>query len=221
MKEIYIFLKQLKLNNNREWFLENKDNYLKSKKLFEDFLEKVIAGISKFDKSIAGVQTKESIFRIYRDVRFSHDKSPYKTHFGAFIVKGGKTYPRGGYYVHIEPDNSLLAGGIWNTTPPILKTLRQEIYDNAEEFLEIVENPELTKYYIHDDEKLKKTPPQFPADLPVSEWLKNKRFTPFYNVSDNFFTSDDAVDNTCEKLKLLYPLNCFVNYALEETLTAM
>ena len=212
MIELINFLKALKQNNNREWFQDNKDKYLSAKSFFEDFIEKIIQGISAFDIDIAGIKTKECIFRIYRDTRFAHDKTPYKTHFGAFMVKGGKTNPRGGYYVHIEPDNALLSGGIWCTTPAILKSLRNEIFNNAEEFLAIVENPELTRFYVHEDAKLKKVPPPFPSDKPVSEWLKNKHFTPVSYVPVEFFTNNDAVEKTVERLKLLYPLNRFINY---------
>ncbi|MCL2073848.1 MAG: DUF2461 domain-containing protein [Marinilabiliaceae bacterium] len=214
MNEIINFLKELEQNNNREWFNSNKDRYLNVKSMFEDFIEQVIQGLATFDKDLSIVSTKESIFRIHRDTRFSHDKTPYKTHLGAFMAKGGKTNPRGGYYVHIQPNNSLLSGGIWCPTPAILKSLRQEIYNNADEFLSIVENPDLTHYYQHDDEKLKKVPPTFPSDSPVSEWLKNKRFTPVCYVPEQIFSSSDAVQQTVERLKLLYPLNSFINYSL-------
>ena len=211
MEDLLFFLKELKLNNNREWFNDNKTRYLKVKAIFEDFIQNIIYGIVRFDSSIASIQVKDCIFRIYRDTRFSHDKTPYKTHTGAFIVKGGKTNPRGGYYVHIEPGSSLLSGGIWCPSPEILKALRSDIYYNAEEFLEIMGNPELTKHYIYDDEKLTKVPPSFPSDSPVSEWLKNKRFCPVSYVSDDFFTGNDAAERCVERLKLLYPLNSFIN----------
>jgi len=216
MEDIYQFFKELKPNNNREWFQNNKERFLYAKDVFEDFIQKIIIEISKFDPTISGVQVKESVFRIYRDVRFSHDKTPYKTHFGAFIVKGGKTNPRGGYYVHIEPGNSLLAGGIWNPSPALLKALRQDIYENAEEYLDIVENPELKRYYIYDDEKLAKVPTQFPSNLPISEWLKNKRFTLAAYFSDDLFKGEDAVEKIAELLKLLYPLNRFLNHTVDE-----
>ena len=214
MTELYNFLRLLKQNNNREWFNDNKDKYLESKKLFEDFVAQVIFGISKFDSSIASVQVKESIFRIYRDVRFSHDKSPYKTHFGAFMAKGGKTSSRGGYYVHFEPDTSLLSGGIWRPEPVHLKAIHRDIYNNPEEFIEIVENPKLTKFFIHDNEKTKKVPQQYPKDSIVSEWLKNKSYTPVCYVSEDFFEGNDAVERTVERLKLLEPLNHFINFTI-------
>ena len=214
MVELINFLKDLKQNNNREWFHANKDRFLSAKSVFEDFIDKIIPEIGKFDAEIKGVLSKDSIFRIYRDTRFSHDKTPYKTHFGAFLVKGGKTNPRGGYYVHIDPDNSLLSGGVWCPTPAILKSLRHEIYNNSEEFLKIVENPELTRFFVHEDERLKKVPPTFPSDSPVAEWLKNKHFTPVCYVSTDFFISNKAVEQTVERLKLLYPLNCFINYSI-------
>ena len=215
MEELLQFFKDLKQNNNREWFNDNKERYLRVKGVYEDFVQKIIYGIVRFDSSITNVQVKDCVFRIYRDTRFAHDKTPYKTHSGAFIVKGGKTNPRGGYYVHIEPGASFFSGGIWCPSPAILKALRNDIYYNAEEFLEIMGNKELTSHFIYDDEKLIKVPPPFPSDLPISEWLKNKRFCPVSYVSDVFFTEKDAVEKSVERLKLLYPLNCFINQIIE------
>lgn len=215
MDELFQFLKDLKQNNNREWFNDNKERYLKSKSVYEDLVQKIIYGICRFDASIGNVEVKESIFRIYRDTRFAHDKTPYKTHFGAFIVKGGKTNPRGGYYIHVEPEGSLLSGGIWCPSPAMLKALRSDIYNNSEEFLEIVENKELKRHYIYDDEKLTKVPPSFSGNSPVSEWLKNKRFCPVCYVSDDFFLDKNVVEKSIERLKLLYPLNCFINHTID------
>ena len=215
MEEVLKFLADLKQNNSRDWFNENKQRYLDVKFVVEDFVNKAILKIVKFDASVAEVEAKDSIFRIYRDTRFAHDKTPYKTHIGAFIVKGKKNEPRGGYYIHIEPGASLLSGGVWCPTPALLKSLRQDIFDNAEEFLKIVENPELKRYFKYEDEKLKKVPPPFPSDSPVSEWLKNKHYCPVCFVPDDFFTGNDALERTVERLKLLYPLNRFLNYTID------
>jgi uncharacterized protein (TIGR02453 family) len=216
MKDIYVFLKELKQNNNREWFQENRQRYLRTKFFYDDFIQKMIFEISKFDADVSHVMARECIFRIYRDIRFTHDKTPFKTHLGAFIVKGGKKNPRGGYYIHIEPGNSLLAGGIWCPTPKLLKDLRQDIYENAEEFLQIIEEPELKRLYVYDEEKLTNVPSPFPSDSPVAEWLKNKRFTLATYVPDDFFLSDNAIKNTVSMLKLLYPFNRFLNHTVDE-----
>ena len=107
------FLTLIKENNNREWFHENKALYNQAKNDFEVFVNLAINEISKFDKSIVSVDAKDCIFRIFRDVRFSKSKMPYKANFGAFIIKGGKKSPMAGYYIHVEPGNSFLAGGIY------------------------------------------------------------------------------------------------------------
>jgi uncharacterized protein (TIGR02453 family) len=218
MEQLFLFLKQLEENNNREWFQENKNRYLVAKKTYEDFIGEIIQGISSFDPEIAGVQVKDTVFRIYRDVRFSHDKQPYKTHMGAFIAKGGKMSARGGYYVHIQPGQSLFAGGIWCPDAALLKALRQDIYDNIEEFKSIIENASFARYFTMDGEKLKKAPSPFPKDSPYAEWVKYKSYTPVNYISDDFFYGDDAVTKSIDRLKLLLPLNRFLNYSVDETL---
>ena len=112
------FLKDLKKNNNKPWFEKHKSAYLEAKEDVEHFAEKVIEGLSKIDPDIAALQPKDCTFRIYRDVRFSRDKSPYKTNMGAYLSKGGKKSPLAGYYVHFEPGRCFAAGGLWMPMPP-------------------------------------------------------------------------------------------------------
>lgn len=219
MKEIFDFLKELQVNNNRTWFQDNKDKYQIAKKSFESFIEDLIVGISKFDPEVAGMTAKDSIFRIYRDTRFSHDKTPYKDHMGAFIAKGGKTSQRGGYYMHLEPGNSLFAGGIWCLDNVVRKAIRQDIYDNMEEFLSIVENPVFTQYYEMDlDDKLKKMPAPFPPDTPDGEWLKLKKYICASNVPDDFFSGSDMLEKCLQRFEIMMPLNRFINYTIDESM---
>lgn len=138
---IFQFLKDLAANNNREWFQGHKDEYLKAQKEFEELLTAIIARISLFDESIVGIQAKDCTYRIYRDTRFSSDKTPYKIHLGGYINARGKKSEHCGYYVHIEPDNCMLAGGSWCLEPKVLKAVRQSVYDNIDEYREIVEDP--------------------------------------------------------------------------------
>jgi len=217
MKELFRFLKELDENNNREWFNANKDRYLLAKATYESFVDGIISGLSVFDKEITGVLVKDSVFRIYRDVRFSPDKSPYKTHMGAFIARGGKNSARGGYYVHFEPDHSLFAGGIWCPDAPLLKVLRQDIFDNIDEFKSIIEDPKFARYFTMDGEKLKKVPAPFPKDSPASEWVKYKSYTPVCLVPDDFFFGADATKKCLDRLKLLLPLNKFLNFTVDES----
>jgi len=216
MKELFRFLKELDQNNNREWFNANKEWYLKSKATYESFVGEIINGLSSFDPEIAGVQVKDSVFRIYRDVRFSTDKSPYKTHMGAFIARGGKMSARGGYYVHIEPGGSLFAGGIWCPDATLLKALRQDIFANVDEFTALLNDPEFSRHFSMDGEKLKKVPAPFPKDDPASEWVKYKSYTPVNMVPDEFYFNGDPVKKSLERLRLLLPFNKFLNFTVDE-----
>ena len=133
------FLSDLAKNNNREWFAENKNRYDICKTYFENISKQLILEIAAFDEDIKHVEAKDCVFRIYRDTRFSHDKTPYKTHFGVFIASaGGRKSQRGGYYFHIDPAGCFLGAGVWCPPPPLLKALRQSVYENIDELEEII-----------------------------------------------------------------------------------
>lgn len=217
MREIYRFLEELKQNNNREWFNANKDWYLAVKAEHEAFVNRLIPALAKVDPEIDGLTAKDCIYRIYRDVRFSPNKEPYKTHIGAYMVKGGKKSPRAGYYVHIEPGNSLLSGGIWCPEPSLLKALRKDVYDNIDEFTGIVRDKKFQKYYTLDGEKLKTVPQPFPKDFPEGEMLKYKSYTVTNNIPDTFLERVDAIEQIVERFALMQPFNRFLNYTVEET----
>ena len=217
MREIYRFLEELKQNNNREWFNANKDWYLAVKAEHEAFVNRLIPALAKVDPEIDGLTAKDCIYRIYRDVRFSPNKEPYKTHIGAYMVKGGKKSPRAGYYVHIEPGNSLLSGGIWYPEPSLLKALRKDVYDNIDEFTGIVRDKKFQKYYTLDGEKLKTVPQPFPKDFPEGEMLKYKSYTVTNNIPDTFLERVDAIEQIVERFALMQPFNRFLNYTVEET----
>jgi uncharacterized protein (TIGR02453 family) len=218
MKEFFKFLKELQANNNREWFKEHKPCY---DALYRDFVETVrqlIAKIATFDPEVAGLDAKSCIYRIYRDIRFSHDKTPYKTHFGAYMTGyGGRTSPYGGYYLHIEPGNSLVSGGVWCPTPAMLKRLRQDIYDNADEFTAIIEDEKFKKVYGElEGEVLKRVPDGFPKDSPRGDLLRHKNFIVSAVKPEEFFYSKDWMDEVVENFSVLYPFNRFLNYTVGE-----
>lgn len=121
------FLTKLKKNNNRPWFDKNKDVYLKAKENFDGFITELLGAVAVFDSGIKGLEAKNCVYRIYRDIRFSKDKTPYKTYFSAGITPGGKNAYAPGYYLHVAPGKSVLAGGIWMPPPPQLNAIRQEI----------------------------------------------------------------------------------------------
>jgi uncharacterized protein (TIGR02453 family) len=219
VQNILDFLTALSANNNREWFAEHKDWYAQCKADFEQISDKLIAGISQFDPDIKNVQTKDCTFRIYRDTRFSHDKTPYKTHFGTYIAShGGRKSPRGGYYLHIEPDACFLAAGVWCPEPAVLKALRQAVYDNMEEFKEIVEQSDFARYFSEFEEEnmLKNVPREFPKDFPGAYYLKLKHYCVSCPIDTKLLLQDDFIAAVTAIFKTALPFNRFLNYTVDE-----
>ncbi len=214
--KIFDFLKELEQNNNREWFTENKARYQQANGAFKLFVAKLIAGISEFDDEIKGLEPKHCIFRIYRDVRFSKDKSPYKVNFGAYLVKGGRRSGNSGYYLHLQNGESFIAGGVHMPPSPELKKIRKEIYYNVEEFKQIINEPKVKKYFKEiSGDKLIRPPKDFPADFPDIELLKYKSYSFFENLSQEQCLQADFFDFLIERFKLMKPLVKFMNRALE------
>ena len=139
LKNVLNFLQDLSRNNNKEWFHANKPVYQAALADFTEFVDGLIRSVSSFDKDIASLTAKECIFRIYRDIRFSPNKTPYKTNFGAAFMKGGKKSPYAAYYIHIEPGKSFSGGGIWMPPADVLKAVRQEVYYHSDELIKIIE----------------------------------------------------------------------------------
>ena len=212
-KSTLTFLSGLKLNNEREWFNNNRSRYEEARKNFEAFVQAVISEIVKFDPIYKGLEAKSCIFRINRDTRFSHDKSVYKTNFGAFMVRGGKKngdrFP--GYYFHIEPGSSFAAGGAYVPPTPWLNALREKIGENAHELIRIVNNKEFKKYFgALDGEKLKTAPKGYPRDHPYIELLKMKSFLAYRSISDRELTSEGCFDLVVSSFRTMKPLHDFL-----------
>ena len=209
---IISFLKELSTNNNREWFEANKSSYLEAKESMELLVDQVIQRISAFDSSISGQEAKKCLFRIYRDVRFSKNKEPYKTNMGAFIVPGGKKSGKAGYYIHIEPNKSFLGGGIYMPESKILKLVREEIMYGIDEFHGIIGNPDFKAVFPEIyGEKLKRPPKGFPADFKDIELLKMKSFALMHPVNDQETESDILIDKASQVFKQMMPFNMFIN----------
>lgn len=214
---IFQFLKDLTANNNREWFNEHRDEYEAARTDFENFLSLVITRISLFDDSIRGIQPKDCTYRIYRDTRFSSDKTPYKTHFGGYINAKGKKSNHCGYYVHVQPGSCMLAGGSLCLPPNILKALRQSIYDNIDEYRSIVEDPEFKKFFpVIGEDWLKTAPKGFPKDFKYIDYLKPREFVCSYNVPDEFFLAADILDKTEETFRQFKRFADFLNYTIDD-----
>ncbi len=213
---IFTFLKNLALNNNKIWFEENKEDYLQAKSDFEAYIEKLIGIVQQIDPKIGHPHAKECIFRIYRDVRFSKDKQPYKNNFGAYISHGGRKSPYAGYYLHIEPDNSFLGGGEYCPGPPELKAIRQHIIDNSKEYKTIIENTAFKKVFPEIlGEKLKTAPKGFPKDDPNIELIKPKSYTLLLHLDDKTIQSPNIEEKIIKTFSLMKPYNDFLNRAVK------
>ena len=226
MQEILNFLSALSLNNNREWFEAHKDQYDHCRKRFEAFTGEYLAGLAKMDSALGSLQPKDCIWRIYRDVRFSKDKRPYKEWFGVFPAapapgkpkSGGKKSMRGGYYVHLQPGNCMFAGGIWGPTPELLKALRQEVYANYDEVEAIMQSPHWQRYFGDFDTEwmLKKVPQGFDKDFVHADWLKRKAYTFSTPLTDEQVCRPDFVEQVLDIARAAQPMNDFLNYTFEE-----
>lgn len=216
-KRTFQFLKDLTANNNRDWFQDNKPRFLEAKTEFEAFIDALIAEISKFDPSIGHHTGKECVFRIYRDVRFSKDKSPYKTNLGAHItsaLKKSEIHSRAGYYIHIGTGESMLAGGAYLPQGPWLKAIREEIAYNADELRKIINDAKFKEYFgAIEGEKLKKAPRGFDPDHPEIELLKYKSFLATNKLKDSDVTSSKFLSHSTEVFKALFPFDQFLNRA--------
>jgi uncharacterized protein (TIGR02453 family) len=217
-KETFKFLRELKLNNNKEWFDSNRTTYAQLRKEFEDFITLVIGEIGKFDWKAAQTTAKASLFRINRDTRFSNNKLPYKTNFGAFIALGGRKGINAGYYVHVEPGECFLAGGIYMPSAPMLRAIRKEIYDNIQEFREIIQSRDFIKHFKgrFGDDPLKSAPKGFPKDFPDMDFLKYKSYTVFKNEPDSSYQKPGFIAEVTEVFRAMAPFNNFLNQAVEE-----
>lgn len=214
---VFSYLKELSENNNREWFNEHKEAYKRAQMVFEVLIASVIERIATFDESVRGVQAKDCTYRIYRDTRFSTDKTPYKTHFGGYINAKGKKSNHCGYYVHIENGNCLIAGGSLCCPPNIMKALRQSVYDNIDEFRQIVEDPDFRKYFpVIGDNFLKTAPKGFPKDFEFLKYLQCKEYTCCYFAPDELFLAPDFLDRSEPAFRQLKRFADFTNYTIDD-----
>lgn len=211
------FLKDLAKNNNKEWFTKNKGRYEEAKAEFEAFVGAVIKNVAKFDPPIGELEAKKCVFRIYRDTRFSKDKTPYKANMGAILTPGpGKMHNRAGYYIHLEPGKSFLAGGAYEPDGPWLSKIRQEIDYNAKDFKKILNAAAFKKHFGElGGEKLKTVPKGYAKDHPELSLLQHKSFLMMNKVDDKTVQSDGYLKHITDVYKSMKPLNDFLNMAAE------
>jgi len=214
--KILNFLEDLSKNNNRDWFQENKKSYENANLAMKEIVSKLISGISKFDLTVGSLDASDCLFRIYRDVRFSKNKDPYKTNMGGFIVDGGRNSGRAGYYFHLEPDNCFLGGGIYMPEAKHLKMIREEIIIAGEELITIENSMEFKKYFKKiEGDKLVRPPKAYDSESRYVEYLKMKSFTVLYPLDNEFLLKDNYIEQILLVFKAMHSLNQFINRALK------
>ncbi|HEX7904419.1 MAG TPA: DUF2461 domain-containing protein [Chitinophagaceae bacterium] len=213
------FLKDLKKNNNKPWFDAHRNQYEEARNDFAGFIQSVIDKHGNNDPSIKTLVAKDCMFRINRDIRFSKDKTPYKSNFGASINKGGKKSMLAGYYFHLEPGRSFAGGGVWMPMPDDLKKLRQEIDYNLADFKKIITSKKFKSVYGELDRSaeyvLSRVPKGYEPNNPAAEYLKLKSYITMISMKDVDLTSKNLVKNTVTAFEALKPLIIFLNHAIE------
>lgn len=209
------FLKDLKKNNNREWFIENKAAYTDARQNYENFIGLLLDRLIEIEPIMKGLEVKNCVYRINRDIRFTNDKSPYKTHFGAFMVRGGRQNgdKYAGYYFHVEPgNNSLFAGGAYVPPAPWLANIREKIDTNGDDLVKIIKNTEFQAYFGDIEGESLKTPPRgYSKDHPHIRFLKMKSFMGVRSFTDKEIVSDKCFDMVTKAMEIVKPLNDFLN----------
>ncbi len=215
-KESIHFIEDLKNNNNRDWFLENKKRFEALKTDYHRLIAEILEGMIPLDDSLKNLEVKDCAFRIYRDVRFSKDKTPYKTHLGIWMSSGQKNTNLSGYYIQLEKGASFIAAGVYWPEAENLKKIRKEIAFFHDELEAIVNDKKFKSEFGNLDQEhaLKTMPKGYEKDHPAIEFLKLKSFTATSKIDDKLLSDKDFVKKITEKLIILKPLNEFLNRAL-------
>ena len=223
------FLNDVATNNNRPWFQQHKDEYQTAKSDYENGITQAIEALAAFDPEIAHLTVKDCVYRFYRDIRFSDDKSPYKRHFGAYICAHGKKALRGGYYLHVEPGNCMLAVGSYWLPTNILTSCRNEIMDNIDDWRRAVENEKFVHFFGLPNENeweksgkgfgleaLKTCPSGFPRDYEYIQYLRMKDYCCWKRVPDSFFEGENWLEEMVKVFKVAKPMMDFVNGVIDD-----
>jgi len=215
MEKVIKFLHELSRNNNREWFANNRKRYEESRDKILFLTEVLINEVGKFDQGVAMTNPKDCVFRIFRDVRFSKDKRPYKTNFGSFIAKGGRKSMHAGYYFHIEPEASFAGGGLYMPPADKLKLVRNYLAEHGNEFLKIINKEEFKSIYpeMYDD-KLKTAPKGFEKDHEFIGLLRYKSFAFTARIENDVVTGENFIEFIVNAFRQLYEVNSFLIQAI-------
>lgn len=222
MNEILKFLRDLSCNNNKEWFADNKDRYKCVQQKWYDFCEELIREIGQYDDNVARLTIKDCTYRIYRDTRFSKDKSPYKTHFGVFLAPGGKNSMHAGYYFHISaggeggyPEGHMLAAGNYCYDPKAVKILREDISYGWEEFKTQVLDVADAAFHPSMEDALKRVPKEYPADAPYADFMRMKSYGLMMPIDDKFITAPRLAQRVATLFKTTKPMIDYINRAVD------
>ncbi len=222
MEEVLAFLRELALNNNREWFNANKSRYQRVQGIWNEFCQELIDEIARFEPVVAPLSVKNCTYRIYRDTRFSADKSPYKTHFGAFICPGGKKSMHAGYYFHVGtglgnsyPQAHMLAAGNYCYDPRAVKILREDISDEWPNFSANVVGAADKRFAMEMEGALKRVPRQYPPEAPYADWMRVKAFCLYTHVDDEFVLAPNLAKRVAALFATTQPFTAFVNRAVD------
>ncbi len=215
---VFEFLSDLRENNNREWYHEHKKIYQKAKASVESFIDYLIPELISLNPRFQGLTAKQTMFRIFRDIRFSKDKTPYKTNFGAVIAPGGRKSKYSGLYIHLEPGSSMIGGGIYHPPKEVLDAVRKEVYYNGDELRRIIEDTEFKNYYgkiSSMGDELKRLPKGYDQDAPNQDLLKMKTLTAMHPLSDELLMSEQAIPEIVKAYRIIQPFNSFFNEAID------
>ena len=216
LKQIHNFLDNLIKNNNRDWFQKHKSDYDLMRNNLEQLVIALGEGLSAIEPDFKFGKSTDYTFRIYRDVRFSKDKSPYKNHIGIYLINGGRKSPMAGYYVHLQPGNSFVAGGVFRPDSKILRSIRDEVYYNYKSFESIIASKVFQQTYggLWEEDKLKRIPRDFPKDSEAGEWLKYKSYIAMRSISDEQLLSKNFFPFIMDSFRAIKPFNDFLNEAI-------
>ncbi|SEL49783.1 DUF2461 domain-containing protein [Parapedobacter koreensis] len=216
--ETFGFLEGIKGNNNKEWFQTHREAYEHAWQNMKDFTEAVIKGLAQTDRYISeDIPVSKCLFRIYRDTRFSKDKTPYKTWLGAGISTAGRKLNGPEYYLHIQPGNSFAAGGYWRPEKEHLAAIRQEIDYSGDRLLQLLAEPAFKNHCQLDiQDKLKRPPAGFDEDNPYIEFIKLKSFTAFESLPDEELLNADGLNKVLQAFNRMYGFKLFLHEALGE-----
>jgi uncharacterized protein (TIGR02453 family) len=217
-KIIYNFLQELSKNNSLDWMKNNKKYYEQAKTECEILIGEIMNGINTFDNSVKGLLSKDLMFRLNKDTRFSNDKSPYNPSFRAHISKYGKLPIPVGYYINIKPNNIFLGGGLFAPMfTDATKSIRDYIVKNEKSFMEIIETKEFKNNFVIDGEKLKNVPKEYDKEHKLAEYLKYKSWFIEYKIMDNVFLEyNNFIKKSVKIFEYIKPFNDFINKALKD-----